>query len=228
MSDAVNRANGARRKSRRRKIVINPVFQARYAVIIFAVVFIFAALMSAVLFGVLHQNARARVLAPGGGSVWENTRIIVFTALAFSALISLAICAWSVIITHRICGPLFVLRKAFETLRGGQLPQYRALRKRDEFKDVHAEFFKACETVKNRHERVIDGLTNAVQTASDAKQGDEQRCRQALDRIAQQLEAMRVEAAQFLGRTESGPGGPDQSDDPTPKKPERSLVSSHS
>lgn len=228
MNEVTNKPNGAKRKCRRRTIVINPVFQVRYAVMIFAVVFIFAALMSAVLFGVLHQNARARVLAPGASNVWENTRIIVFTAVAFSALVSLAICAWSVIITHRICGPLFVMRRAFETLRKGQLPQYRALRKRDEFKDVHAEFFKACETVKSRHEKVLEGLTNAIQEAADGTQGDDQSCRRALDNIAQRLESMRIEAAQFLGRAESGADGSRTGDAATPQKAPRSLVRSNS
>ena len=123
-----NSAAGAGKK-RRKQYVINPAFQRKFAITIGLVVFMGTSMISSVLYGVLHSQARMRAMNPETYNA-EVTLIILLAALILSLVTAGALAVWSIMVTHRICGPLYVLENCFRTLASGQFPTRRALRKR--------------------------------------------------------------------------------------------------
>lgn len=140
MSSAPTNTAGGKHLRRRRNLIINAKFQIKYAVTIMLGVFIGSSLMSFFLYGLLYQQARQRLLHLAPTNVLENTYAIILFAAAFSLLMAVALGAWSVIMTHRIGGPLYVLQKQLEELAQGRIPKPRRLRKHDEFKDLFSTF----------------------------------------------------------------------------------------
>ena len=101
-------------------------------------------------------------------------------------------------VTHRICGPLFVLDRYFTELAAGRFPRVRSLRQKDEFKDLHQSFQKAVEALKEQKRIELAGLTEAADLAeglasqaSGEQQGD-------LVRLRARIGALRSSALQRL------------------------------
>lgn len=53
---------------------------------------------------------------------------------------------WGIYLTHKIAGPLLVIRRHMERLRDGQPPDLRPIRKEDEFQDLYRVI---CEALKS-------------------------------------------------------------------------------
>lgn len=184
----------------RRKHIINPAFQWKYALTAGAVVFLAASVIGTTLYGVLHQQARLRAMNPDTYTAEVGTVILVF-GLAFAALGGGAVTFWCMRITHRICGPLFVLDRYFTELAAGRFPQVRSLRQKDEFKDLHQSLQKAIDVLKEQKRIELAGLVEAARLAkglasqvSGERQGD-------LARLLGHIEALRSSATQRLDQT---------------------------
>ena len=127
-------------------------------------VFIISSIISLVLYGILHQQARLRMINPE--SYVANVPVVVFGfALLFALAAGGIFAIWCLIVTHRICGPLQVLHGYFEDLARGHFPQRRCLRKRDEFKDLFEAFWRAVETLEKEKRRNANTAGNQQQTA---------------------------------------------------------------
>ena len=186
-------------RARRRKYIINSAFQWKYTLAICIGVFLVASLMGIALFGILHQQARARILFPGSTDIWSNTGIIGLFAVAFSIVVLITLCGWGIFVTHRISGPLYVLRRNLEDLVQGRLPARKALRKKDEFKDLFESFWRAVAALRERRQAELTTLSAVLQTAASALDGDGDKRKNALQSIATQLEALRAEITEALG-----------------------------
>ena len=197
-------------RGRRRTYLINPAFQWKYTGLVVFGVFIVSAFLSYVLFGVLHQQARARLIQPTVVSPWENTVTMLLASLAFSAALGAALGLWTIIFTHRICGPLFVIERYFADLTAGRFPKRRALRKRDEFKALYAAFWDAVDALQKKKRSELKELSEALHIAQTAEEGDDQARRQALASLTSRLKPMCVETARSLGEefTEHGERSP--------------------
>lgn len=140
----------------RRKYIVRPAFQISFATVMGLAVFIISSIISCVLYGVLHQQARLRMMNPE--SYTANVPIVIFGfALLFSLIAGIIFAIWCIIVTHRICGPLMILHGYFEELARGRFPQRRPLRKRDEFKDLFEAFWNAVESLKQRCNKPSSG-----------------------------------------------------------------------
>lgn len=184
---------------RRRNYLINSAFQWKYTLVIATGVFLAASMMGIALFGSLHQQARARVLHPESIDAWQSARVVVHFAVAFSAVMVVALGCWGIVVTHRISGPLYVLGRHLTQLGEGQFPKRRPLRKKDEFKELHNTFWCTVDSLRARKRIELATLTGILNIASSAVKGDSQRRISALESIAMQVEAMRNEAAEALG-----------------------------
>ena len=69
-----------RRRGRRKTVFINPGFQWRYAALVAGGVFVVALLMCTVMYGVLYDQARARLLYLAPAHALENTVSLVLFA----------------------------------------------------------------------------------------------------------------------------------------------------
>lgn len=182
----------------RRRYLIKPAFQVKYAVTISAVVFFASLMMASILYGILHHQARMRLLDPAG-YVAEVPLVICFSALSFAALTTAGVGVWCIIITHRICGPLYVLENFFRDLADGRSPALRPLRRKDEFKDLHELFGRAVRSLEERRRSEMKMLADALQIARTAPAAEEEACRKTLDSIAATVDALRAEITDAVG-----------------------------
>ena len=199
MDTAESRTPSGENLRRRRSHIINPVFQWKYTLLMSGSVFFVSTFMSVILFSVLHHQARARIVHPEVSYMWENTLAMVFSSLGFAALTALAIGCWCIFITHRVAGPMYVLEAYLREIIDGRLPKVRALRKKDEFKELHDTFRKAVDAVRIRQHDDLATLTETLKIARSSAAGDEKKQKHAFEAIAIRLERLRAEAARTLG-----------------------------
>jgi len=204
MDSQAHRPARTKDSNRRRNYIINPTFQWRYAIMVALAVFVLTSLMSSALYSVLHQQARLRSMHPESYTAAVSSVVLV-AALAFAAVTSGALGLWCVLFTHRICGPLYVLDGYLKQLCEGKLPYPRALRKKDEFKDLYATFTKLVDQMRNEKTREFQAMNQAIQTAQRAAGQDLNACQKALKDMTGQLEPLRRQLADALGTDTPAP-----------------------
>ncbi|NOT00693.1 MAG: hypothetical protein HOP29_08705 [Phycisphaerales bacterium] len=185
----------------RRNFLVSPSFQWRYVGIAVAGVFVISELMTLLLFSLLHQQAKARAFGPGVGHAWENTLVMILAAFSFAAVMGLAFGVWTVFVTHRIAGPLYVVEQHLRELGQGRFPRRRDLRRKDEFKAFYDTFWWAMESVRARHNEQLSAMAKLVELASSAHDGTDDARRRALSMIASDLDGLRWEIIRDLGIT---------------------------
>ena len=203
-----NCAASASRQRVRRSPVINRAFQWKYAAAIMAIVFFLTSFLTMTLYDVLHRQARAMIISRGA-TISEVRLVMLFSALAFSAVTATALGAWSVFITHRICGPLHVMNRYLNELADGKLPHVRPLRAKDEFKEVHASLARAVASLRARRETELAALSRALELARGTGPVQDDMQRRALESVAQNLEKLCRETADALA-SGSGAAGAQQ------------------
>lgn len=186
-------------RTRRRTYLIDGAFQWKYALMLAIGVFLVASLLGLSLFGILHHQARMRVINPGTPDLWSNTRIIGVFALGFSVLVVAAMTAWGILLTHRISGPARVLENRLNELANGRVPPRRPLRKRDEFKALHAAFWRATDALRAKKQGELAALGEALNTARLASKDNDEHHDEAMQSIVAQLETLREQMAAALG-----------------------------
>ncbi len=212
-------ARGARGRNRRKQYIVDPAFQWRYAITIALTVFLITSVMSSVLYGLLHHQARQRFVQPETYTA-EVAFVVLFAALGFSAVTAAGVGIWSVISTHRICGPLYVLERYLAELAEGRVPSPRALRKKDEFKNLYRIFSRAMNTLKVKKQAELTTLTEALERARSAIDDTDEARKRALEVLASRLETLQGEAAAALGEkvaeTSPAPVSKQQAETPVP------------
>ena len=198
-TEQTNEKTVSRTRGRRRQYVINPAFQWKYTVSVVVGVFLVSSLLSIVLFGVLHQQARARLVNPAASYPWENALTIVFSAAAFATLLSVALGLWSILVTHRISGPIFVMQRYLTELAAGRFPTARPLRKKDEFKEFFGELWRTIDALKAAKQADLAALTEVLNMARSAADADGEDRRRTIEALTARLETLREEAADTLG-----------------------------
>lgn len=197
----------SRPQARRRVRIINPAFQWKYTAVIIVAVFFLCTMLGTVLYGVLFQQARARLIDPTSSNPWENTMVLMGASGAFAVVVAAALGIWSVIMTHRICGPIYVMEGYLTSLAQGRFPRRRPLRKKDEFKEFYDLFWRAIEAMKDQRQNELHRLSEvlkALQAVGDPaspNRGIE------LELMTHQITALRKEIAETLGKEAVDSGG---------------------
>lgn len=186
-------------RRRRRRYVVKAAFQWKYAAVIVAGVFLVSLFMSYVLFGILYQQARARTLYPPATTDGEIALVVVLCALAFSAAPALALGLWGIVVTHRICGPIFVMESYLTRIIEGRFPERRPLRKKDEFKDFYDLFWQAVDLLRARKQADLTALSEILDIAESAVDADDQTRMNAIESITTGLESLCAQTARTLG-----------------------------
>ena len=224
MSSASLSTSSQKKSNRRHKYAINPNFQWKYTLSISLGVFLISSILSAVLFVVLHEQARHRLMYPTSYVV-DTGMVILMSALAFSILTAAGTGFWSFLVTHRICGPLYVLGQHFDRLATGKMPNLRPLRRKDEFKDLFQSFCSAVETVKREKQSQFDSVGKALNALEGAGGDNDQERRDALESASAQLNEMRNVLADALDvDVDSGLSGNTPSSQPVPSCEPASVV----
>lgn len=130
-------------KFKRRVKWIDPKFQRRYVFLLLAITF----LVSAILFGIfwVHIEAILTVLIEAGfmqtGDLFafiEDELISLLLSVMFVVIFfSLILVYFSVMISHRIAGPMFALKRSLDRIAEGNLKDARVkFRSKDEFHEI--------------------------------------------------------------------------------------------
>jgi hypothetical protein len=190
------------RAERRKNYLINPAFQWKYTLLMLLGLFVVSSFSAITLFGALHQQARARILNPQVIHQWENTWTIVFSCGAFSIVTMIALGVWNIVITHRMCGPLFVIQRYLDELAGGRIPTLRPLRRKDEFKELYASFGRAVKLLRSNTQSEMQILDDLLALARSAAGNDPKRRKQVIASMENHLRELRGRCSSALG-TES-------------------------
>ncbi len=184
-------------QNRRRNYLINPSFQWKQACTIAMVVFLTSTIISFSTFGVLHQQARMRLADPTGYQA-DVGSVILFFAIGCSAITAGGIGLWSILMTHRMCGPAYVIDRAMQELRAGRFPILRGLRKKDEFQVLYASVSETVDALKARTSSELSTVAEALEIARNAQTACDTDRQSSLQKLASQLEVLRQELAESL------------------------------
>lgn len=183
----------------RKNLIVSPAFQWKYTAIIVGGVFVVSIIMSSALYGFLYEQARARTVHLATTSQMETLTSIVIASLLFAVVPAGAFGLWSLMLTHRICGPMTVMAGNLRTLAAGRFPKQRELRKRDEFKDFYRLLGRTIEAMKARKEANLDVLLEIASIARDAANGDDQARKKAIAEVSSRVQGLCAEATEMLG-----------------------------
>ncbi len=185
------------KKYQRKQYLINPGFQWKVAGTIAVAVFMFSILISITLYGTLHQQARMRAADPMGYTA-SVTSVMVCFAMGFAAITAGGVGLWSILMTHRICGPMFVMKRYLLEMAQGRLPSLRPLRKRDEFKDLYEALDQAISALRSSKQRELMQLNTALEAARQAQAGDQGSAQQMVETVIERIEWLRAKAQESL------------------------------
>jgi hypothetical protein len=120
---------------RRSRMFVDVPFQLRYSIMVAAV----GSIISAVAAGLARALLEPDVLV-------TSALAIVGPAAAIGVVLFLVM----VVLTHRVAGPIYVIRRALEELIAGRAPSKRTLRFGDQFEDVYGLVFTLVEAIRDK------------------------------------------------------------------------------
>lgn len=135
-------------KNRRRLRVIKPRSQWRLIGIAVSAVFAVSAVVTALNFGAFYYHARS--IAIGSESAVSATVMLIVQACLAAIAPAAAVAIFTLLITHRIFGPVAVMEHMVSEFAQGKFPKRRSLRKKDELRTLHALI---CDAVDHYEER---------------------------------------------------------------------------
>lgn len=186
-------------RNRRRRLIVNPVFQWKYAACLVLTVFLVSTAVCAVVFGVMYYQARSFALGLQGAGYASTTVVFLASALGFALAPALAFGLWSVFLTHRICGPLYAMQRDLQLLTDGHFPKYRPLRRKDEFKSFHKVLWQTFNVLRQRRRLELSTLNEISDLAESALHSEAAPSDEALHAIVARVDALRARAAAELG-----------------------------
>ena len=117
--------------------------------------------------------------------------LVAWGTLTVAAGVALGL--WGLIITHRVCGPLFVVTRYLGELSEGRYPDTRVLRDKDFLDDFYVAFES---TVNTMREREIARLRALEGTLNEALKAQEETPSAGLQAV---IETMQGERGKLLG-----------------------------
>ena len=153
--------------------VVDKAFQLKYtAMIVFIVVLVSASLGYLLLLSYLEMNRIMDVALASyagiGEKVNEGTALNVFyISVAFLTLEVVALGTMGLIITHRVCGPIYVMHGHLVEMLGGRYPVTRRLRPKDEFRATFELFTAVVESLRKRDADELEKLTQVIAAARE-------------------------------------------------------------
>jgi len=184
-------------QNRRRNYLINPAFQWKQAGTIAMIVFLTSTIVGYATFGILHEQARMRFADPQGYQA-DVGSVILFFSIGCSALTAGGIGFWSIQMTHRICGPAYLLDRAMQELCAGRFPVMRGLRKKDELQALYSSVSGAVDALKAKTRCELAVIAEALEIARNARQATDAVRQSSLQTLTSQLESLRRNLAESL------------------------------
>lgn len=155
--------------------IVDRRFQFKYTGLIFGV----AALVSLILgYFLLKAYNELNDMLEVSAAVSEkldadSARDVFALVVGFLSAEVILIGVAGLLITHRVCGPIFVIHRHVATLLDGKYPTLRPLRSGDEFVTTFEAFKQTVQMFQERDQRELEEL-GTVLAAAEAKGLDEE------------------------------------------------------
>ncbi|RLB15715.1 MAG: hypothetical protein DRG82_10895 [Deltaproteobacteria bacterium] len=153
---------------RRRKYFIKKDFQFKF-VLKFCGVVLGGVLISTALLFFFSQNtltssfSHSRLVIKSTGSAILPA--VIYTNLIVLGLISLAAVLVTLLVSHKIAGPLFRFEKELQDISAGNLRTKMSLRKQDQMVEVAESLNQMVEALHEKVMNVRDGIAEVKETA---------------------------------------------------------------
>lgn len=102
----------------------------------------------------------------------EYDRNLLLAIIGGISVLVVSLGVTGILVTHRVVGPAYKLKRLFQDVSGGHLRVYGKLRQGDELWDVFVEFEKMIEKLRQNQRDEIAQLQSIIDRAKDATQTD--------------------------------------------------------
>lgn len=182
-------------KRRVRNYLLDTTLQLRLGAYLVAVAAALCAALGWMLWGAYAETSRVVALSsPDAGealatmfAAGDRTKIVALAAAL--GVVLLLLFASSVVVTHRIAGPAWALRRACRTIAGGRLGRPRPLRSGDLLQDLAEEFGAMVEALRRSEREERDAIARAAAVLrADATPAERAEAAAVLERLAARKE----------------------------------------
>lgn len=159
--------------NKRRSIpVVDKAFQYKYTAIIVSIVVAVSAVLGYLLLQSYWEMNRIMDLALASPEISDKVNAgaalhVFYISIVFLVFEVLGLSVMGLIITHRICGPMFVIQRYLTTMLDGKYPRTRPLRRGDEFGETFQVFTEVVESLKRRDADEVEKLNQAIAAAKE-------------------------------------------------------------
>ncbi len=151
-----------RRDRRIRHMLLEPRFQLKYTAMIVGMATVICTILGVFLVGKVRENSRMLALDEAfAGELAAQDAQVIATLLAGLLIFLLVLTILTIFVTHRMAGPIFVMRRYLRELAGGGLPRVRELRKGDEFSALLDDFIMTIDALEERTTKELAVLKRA-------------------------------------------------------------------
>ena len=160
-----------------RNYILDWRYQMRYTATIVAVSALLTGVLGFLIMNKAHEASRVvavRALDPTDQLAQElvkqfadNDRAMVFMLVAFGVLFCVLVAAFSIVLTHKVAGPLYKVTLHFDRIRDGRLGTIHNLRRGDQLVEFFEHFKRAHDALRKQVEDDIGLLDRAIATVGD-------------------------------------------------------------
>jgi hypothetical protein len=174
MSSVEISADG-RRQRRLRNILLNRRFQLKYTAMIVGIASLISLVLGVFLMSTVRENSRMLKLEAEFDDVLQAQLAdadahIVWVLVGAFILFNLVLALIAVFITHRMAGPIFVVRRHIAAIGEGRLPRVRKLRKGDEFVELVDTLTQAITNIAVRTREEAAVIERVLGVLGDGKE----------------------------------------------------------
>lgn len=190
-------------KRRFRNYLLDPHFQLKYTGAVMGVTILVAAVLgyfaydfsrgqteSLTIQMAMQPDMDPEVVQDLQGFANAQDRKVLWGILGGILVLAVALGLTGILVTHRVVGPAYKIRKLLHEVADGHLKVQSRLRKGDELQDVFEAFAQMVETLRARQAEEVALLDDALAQASASGVPEEtlQPIRQVRDRMQGELE----------------------------------------
>ncbi|HBQ21630.1 MAG: hypothetical protein A2Z91_02650 [Deltaproteobacteria bacterium GWA2_38_16] len=155
--------------------LIDRDFQLRYALLLASVAIFIAVLIGGLVFYSLHES-HALLLKAGLTehpevkaliTHWKN--FLNYNLMMILAGLIIFLTLLGILITHKMVGPILVLKRKLDQIAQGLYDMPMNLRRGDEFQDVKEKFNDMLSHLQHRTQEEINTLNSILQKTTDTK-----------------------------------------------------------
>ena len=178
----VNHRSQVQPKRRIRNLLIDRKFQLRWVIRIIFIITLIVFAMGYFLYRTV-ADATDQMLAQKLGDMElteasirafvrqaESDKVMtVYTLMAWLGTLAVFVSAATIVLTHKVAGPVYKMRKVFHSINGGNLNFQEKLRRGDELRDAFDDFDDMLRRLREERRSELKTLTE-IRGAMDKKE----------------------------------------------------------